>query len=335
MNANDIAPSLAKLLQGFFCEHLIAQRNVSHQTVASYRDAFRLLLGYVATQTGKTPATLKFEHFNAPTIVGFLEHLEVDRANSVRKRNARLAAIRSFMRYASYQAPDRLPMIQRVLAIPTKRFDKPLLGFLSREEVQAVLDAPDRATWSGHRDAVMFAPLYNTGARVSELIGLRLLDLAVGRSPSIHFTGKGRKERAVPLWRDTARQLERWAERLGRSKCAPLFPNRHGAAISRSGVESRLRRAVQSAAERCPSLTGRRVSPHTFRHTTAMHLLQAGVDITVIALWLGHESPTTTHGYLEADLTMKRAALAKVAEPTFVAEHYTPEPDLLRFLERL
>lgn len=323
------------LVQDFFCRRLIAQRNASPQTVASYRDTFRLLLHYAETRLGKPPTSLSLADLDAPLVLDFLDHLEKERGNLARSRNARLAAIRSFLHYAALQDPASLPAIERTLAIPIKRFDKPLLGFLSREEMEAVLSAPDASTWSGHRDQVMLATFYNTAARVSEILALRISDAQLDRSASLRIQGKGRKQRLVPLWKSTVNKLKGWMARIAPRPDAPLFPNRDGKPLSRDGIEKRLRVAVEIAAQRCPSLRGRRVSPHTLRHTTAMHLLQSGVDITVIALWLGHESPATTHLYVEADLSMKEQALKRVQEPLGKPLRYRPTDRLLAFLEAL
>lgn len=323
------------LLQSFFQQRLIAQRGASAQTVASYRDTFELLLRYAEQATRRPPSALTLEDFDAPLVLAFLDHLETKRGNGPRTRNLRLTAIRSFMRYASVREPATLPVAQRVLAIPSKRFDRPALEFLSREEVSAVLDAPDRATWSGQRDAVLLATLYNTGARVSEITGLRVTDVFTDRASALHLHGKGRKERVVPLWKTTATQLQAWMRRIDPGPHTPVFPNRAGARLSRSGVENRLAAALTIASKRCPSLAGRRITPHTLRHTTAMHLLQSGVDITVIAMWLGHEDPSTTHLYVEADLAMKEAALRRVADPTPKPLRFHAPDRLLAFLEAL
>ena len=239
------------------------------------------------------------------------------------------------MRHASLRDPTALPIVQRVLAISTKRFDRPVVGFLSRQEIEALLDAPDRTTWSGHRDAVMFAVFYNTGARVSEVIGLRVEDVLLDRASALHLHGKGRKERVVPLWKSTAAQLRTWFKHIDRSPGAPVLPNRTGKQLSRSGVEHRLRLAIGKACKQCPSLLGRRISPHTLRHTPAMPLLQSRVDITVIALWLGHEDTATTHLYVEADLTMKEAALKRLDDPGPKPVRFQPSDRLLAFLEAL
>lgn len=323
------------LLQDFFQRRLVTERGASAHTIASYRDTFELLLRYAEQRTGRTPSALTLDDLDAPTVLSFLDHLETERGNSPRTRNLRLTAIRSFMRHVSVRDPTSLPVAQRVLAISTKRFDRPALGYLTRMEVEALLDAPDRTTWSGQRDAVMFAVLYNTGARVSEVTRLSVGDVLLDRASALHLRGKGRKERIVPLWKSTVAQLHAWLARIDRSPNAPLFPNHARQRLSRSGVEQRLRVALQQASERCPSLAAHRISPHTLRHTTAMHLLQSGVDITVIALWLGHEDTATTHLYVEADLAMKEAALRRVEEPAPRPLTFTANDRLLAFLEAL
>jgi integrase/recombinase XerD len=327
--------SFPALLQDFFLRRLVAERGASAHTIASYRDTFELLLRFAEQHTGRTPSALTLDDLDVPMVLAFLDHLETERGNSVRTRNLRLTAIRSFLRYASLREPTSLPIAQRVLAIAAKRFDRPALGYLSRKEVEALLDAPDRATWSGHRDAVLFAVLYNTGARVSEITHLRVADVLLDRACALHLHGKGRKERVVPLWKSTAAQLRAWLLRIDRRPDAPVFPNRVGGRLSRSGVEQRLRVALSKASKICLSLAKRRISPHTLRHTTAMHLLQSGVDITVIALWLGHEDTATTHLYVEADLAMKEAALRRVEEPASKPVRFTASDHLLAFLEAL
>jgi site-specific recombinase XerD len=329
------APTFPELLRRFFTQRLVAERRASARTVESYRDAFRLFLLFAEKRTRNTASALTLDDLDAPLILGFLDHLERERGNGARTRNARLAALRSFLRYAAPLAPESLPVIERALAIPTKRFDRPLLGSLTREEVEAILAAPDRSTWSGHRDQVLLAALYNTGARVSEIIGVRVEDVALHRAPSIQLHGKARKDRALPLWKSTAKRIAEWLPRIDQSATAPLFPNARGRALSRSGVESRLRAAVKVVANRCPSLSRRRASPHTFRHTTAMHLLTSGIDLSVIALWLGHESVETTHHYVEADLAMKERALEKLQGPRGKSFRFQAGDPLLTFLESL
>jgi integrase/recombinase XerD len=324
-----------ELLRAFFCEHLTMHRSVSPRTIASYRDAFRLLVGYTATRLRKTPSDIELADLDAPLVLAFLDDLEMTRHNGVRSRNLRLTAIRSFMRYVSFRDPASLPLVQRILAIPTKRFGRPVLGFLSRSEVETLMAAPDQMRWSGRRDRILLAMFYNTGARVSELIALRRGDVELTSAPSVRLHGKGRKERAVPLWKTTAASLRVWLGGLPVAPETPVFPNRSGQAMSRSGVADRLRRTLRQAVRSCPDLAGRRITPHSLRHTTAMHLLQSGVDLTVIALWLGHESPATTHGYVEADLGMKEKALARLKEPSSLKDQYRPPDRLLAFLDSL
>ena len=326
-----VASEFPALLQKYFCNHLIAQRDASPRTVASYRDTFRLLLSFAEEQLRKTPARMQMTDLDPSLVVDFLDHVESKRGNTARTRNLRLTAIRSFMRFASQREPATLSIAQRVLSIPPKRLDRVLVGFLSREEIEAILAAPDPTTWSGRRDRILFGTLYNTGARVSEIVGVRRGDLTLERSAFVRLHGKGRKERSVPLWPKTAANLREWLAPLPDRPDQSVFPNRSGNAMSRSGVAARLRLAVQAS----PSVGTRSISPHTVRHTTAMHLLQAGVDITVIALWLGHESPTTTHLYVEADLEMKERALAMVPSPDATTGRYKPTDQLLAFLEGL
>ena len=330
-----LSPGFPTLVQEFFTQRLITQRNSSPATVASYRDAFCLLFEFAEQRLHKTPSSMLFEDIDAPLVLDFLDHLEKDRGNTPRSRNLRLTAIRSFMKFASWRDPTALPSAQRILAIPSKRFDRPMVGAITREEIQAILLAPPATTWSGRRDRVLFATIYNTGARVSEIIGVRRRDLTLDQSPFVRLHGKGRKERSVPLWRSTVQALRNWLPELPDTPEQPVFPNHEGRALSRAGVEDRLETAVQEAKAKCPSLGDQRISPHVIRHTTAMHLLQSGVDITVIALWLGHESPVTTHLYVEANLQMKERALAKVQQPTAGSRRYKPTDSLLSFLEGL
>jgi site-specific recombinase XerD len=243
--------------------------------------------------------------------------------------------VRSFARYASGEEPTALPIAQRILAIPAKRHPKPMLGFLTREEMQAILDAPSLTTRSGQRDRALFLTLYNTGARISEALALTVADVQVDGAPHVLLHGKGRKERTVPLWARTARLLAAWMRTRAGTATDRVFVNARNAPLSRSGAAHRLALAAGCAANACPSLRGRRIAPHVLRHTTAMHLLQAGTDSAVIALWLGHESPTTTHGYLEADLAMKERALARVEPPTATPGRFKAPDHLLAFLDRL
>jgi site-specific recombinase XerD len=335
MKSTHQPPSFATLVRDFFCERLLNQQNVSPHTITSYRDAFRLLLGFLQRRKRRPPANLLLKHLDASTVLAFLEYLETERGNCVRTRNARLAAIRAFVEYASARDPTALPLAQRILAIPQKKFDRPLLGHLTRPEAEAVIETPDRTRWSGRRDHAMFLVMYNTGMRVSELIGLRRRDLHLESSAYVHVHGKGRKDRCIPLWKATGSVLTKWLTEIAVSEDSPLFPNRHGQRLSRSGVEDRLQRAAVRAAQQCPSLRNKSVSPHMLRHTTAMHLLQADVDVTLIALWLGHESPETTHLYVEANLEMKRRVLERIEEPANTNRRRKKVDKLVDFLDRL
>jgi integrase/recombinase XerD len=331
------APAIGfdQLVQDFFVRRLIDQRGASARTVESYRDAFELLLGYVEEHFGKPPSALTLADLDAPVILDFLEHLECVRHNSARTRNARLAAIHSFMRYVAVRDPASLPITTRVLAIPAKRFDRPVLGYLTKEQITAILAAPARSTWSGRRDAILLAVAYNTGARVSELTALRVRDVLLEGRSALQLHGKGRKQRVIPLWASTARELRAWLNDTQPAPESPVFPNRSGTPMSRSGVRDRLNRAVATAQQTCPTLRGQRVSPHTIRHSTAVHLLEAGTDLAVIALWLGHSSPAVTHQYLEADLATKEATLNRLNDLNPGPARFRPRDQLLAFLEGL
>ena len=327
--------SFPELLQRFFLERLLEQKKVSPRTVAAYRDSFRLLLAFAHRQLGKAPASLTLSDLSVPLIQDFLKYLEDERGNSIRSRNSRFAAIRSFMEYVSFEEPAALSHARSVLAIPMKRFEKPMIGFLSREHIEAILAAPDSNSWNGQRDRVMLLTLYNTGARVSELTSMRVDDLVLDATAWIRIRGKGRKERSVPLWRDTATALKRWLHAYPRAGDQPLFPNRFGNPLTRVGVTERLKLAVKTASRSVPALGKCRVFPHLLRHSIAMHMLQSGVDITVIALWLGHESPVTTHCYVEADLAMKDKALKTIQPPSHAPSRYRPKDHVLQFLQSL
>lgn len=335
MTSTSLRPSFSVLLQDFFLRHLMVEKGASSRTVEAYRDAFRLLLQYAEKQMKKPPLALELADLGPALLLGFLDSLEKERGNSVRTRNARLAALKSFLRYAASRDVMSLPDLQPSFAIPIKRCDKPLLGFLSRDELEAVLSACNRGTWSGERDYVLLSVAYNTGARVSELVGLRVEDVELGRGTWVRILGKGRKHRQVPLWKGTAALVRSWLEREPRGAGDPVFPNRWGRAMTRSAVEKRMRRAVKAASKTQPSLVGRRISPHTLRHTTAMHMLQSGVDVTTLALWLGHANPATTHAYVEADLAMKEKALQKLQPVGADRRRFRADDRLLAFLDGL
>lgn len=327
--------SLAPLLEAFFTDRLCRQRQASPHTLSAYRDTFRLLLCFTQRRLGKKPSDLLLTDLDAPLLGAFLDHLEFERKNSPRTRNARLSAIHSFFHYAAFQEPPHAALIQRVLAIPQKRFDRNLVSFLTRPEIEALLAAPDQTTWIGRRDHALLVVLIQTGLRVSEAIGLSSEQLALRTAAHIRCRGKGRKERCTPLTRQTVAVLRTWIRERQGSPSDPLFPSRRGTALSRDAVELLVDKYATAAKRTCPSLNDKRVSPHVLRHTTAVQLLQAGVDRSVIALWLGHESLETTQIYLDADLSMKEAALARTAPIRAGPQRYRPGDRLLAFLSGL
>ncbi|MCI4338619.1 MAG: site-specific integrase [Thermoplasmata archaeon] len=327
--------ALAPTLEAFFTERLIAQRRASRHTIAAYRDTFRLLLAYVQRQTGKAPSSLSIEDIDAPLVGAFLGYLEAERRNGARTRNARLAAIHSLFRFAALRHPDHAALIERVLAIPPKRFERALVSFLSDEEVNALLGAPDRTTRIGRRDHALLLLAIQTGLRVSELVGLRRGDVVLGTGAHVRCTGKGRKERITPLTQVTAAVVQSWMEERPGTPEMPLFASSHGGPLSRYGVTALTAKYVASAGERCPSLRSKRVSPHVLRHTAAMRLLRSGVDATVIALWLGHEEVATTQIYVHADLALKERALDRTTPIGSPPGRYRPPDDLLAFLDAL
>lgn len=323
------------LVQEFFCERLVNQQNVSPQTVGAYRDAFRLFFRFIREQCNRRPSEITIADFETTEVLQFLQYLEEQRGNCIRTRNARLAALRSFIEYAASKNPTYVATSHRLLAIPMKRFQLPQLQFLSNQEMMAIINNTDQRTWSGRRDRLMFTVLYNTGARVSELIGICIQDLRLDGHPAVRLHGKGRKERTVPLWGSTARALSAWMKELSLESTGVVFPHAGGRPLSRSGVEYRLRLAVNRACGDCGSLMGKNISPHTIRHTTALHLLESGVDITVIALWLGHENIQTTHRYIEADMKMKQHAIAMLDAPKGKRTSRRQDDRLLQFLNSL
>jgi len=326
---------LAGLLEAFFTERLQRQRSASAHTIAAYRDTFRLLLRFAQLRLRKQPSDLLLEQIDAPLVGAFLDHLETDRGNGVRTRNARLAAIHSFFRFVALEEPGHSATCQRVLAMPSKRTDRKLITSLSRTEVDALLAAPDRTTWLGRRDHTVLLLLLQTGLRVSELIGLRCQDIALSAGPHVRCRGKGRKERCTPLTREAVPVLRAWlTERAGRAD-DPAFPSRRRTRLSRDAVERLVTKHAETAGSSCDSLGKKRLSPHVLRHTTAVMLLQAGVDRAIIALWLGHESIETTQMYLDADLSTKERALARTAPLGTRPGRFHPDDRLLAFLNGL
>jgi site-specific recombinase XerD len=326
---------LAPLIQAFFTDRLIRQRHASPHTVASYRDTFRLLLRFVKDKTGKAPGTLELEHLDAPLIGAFLNHLEGERGCGVRTRNARLTAIHSFFRYAELEAPEHAELIQRVLAIPEKRFDTALISYLNRAEIDALLESPDCSTWLGRRDHALLLVAVQTGLRVSELAGLRCQDVQLASGAHVRCDGKGRKERCTPLTRPTVAALRSWLRECGGQEASPLFPSSNGQHLTRGAIWRLVAKHAARAQDQCPSLRGKHVTPHVLRHTAAMTLLHAGVDASVIALWLGHESLQSTSVYLHADMTIKERALDRTTPLNAKRGRYRAPDDLEDYLDQL
>jgi len=327
--------SLGPFLQIFFTDYLIGQRRLSQQTIASYRYTFRLLLQFIHQKTGIEPASLSISDLSVDRILMFLDNLEKERKNSVSSRNLRLTAIHSFFRMVALRDPASVGIATRVLAIPLKRTDTKVRSYVTREEMDAILAALERTTWCGRRDHALLLTMYNTGARVSEMSSLRQDQISFGAKSYVHLCGKGRKERSVPLWSRTAQTIKEWLREIGRNENALVFPNVRGEPLSRFAIHLLLRKTVQRAISHCPSLRRKRVSPHVIRHGTAMALLQAGVDIAVIALWLGHESIETTNAYVHASLAMKEKALEKVMPINTPFRRFHATDSLLAFLESL
>ena len=328
--------NVATLIARYFTERLTRQRNVSANTILSYRDTFRLLFAFAQGRLRKPPSALALDDLDAPFIGAFLEDLETRRGTGVRTRNLRLTAIRSFFRFASFEEPAYSAHIRRVLAIPSKRHDKRQVHFLTRPEIEAILAAPDRTAWLGRRDYMLLLLAAQTGLRLSELISLDRDAAYLGHGANVRCVGKGRKERCTPLTTHARVALQAWLKEPARRGAMALFPNMHGGRLSADSIQSLLAKYVRVAGERCPSLTSKRVSPHVLRHSAAMELLQAGVDCSVIALWLGHESIETTQTYLHAHLALKEVALAKLkpyqrGRPT----RFRPDDRLLAFLDAL
>jgi site-specific recombinase XerD len=323
------------VLQLFFTRRLIAQRRASSHTIASYRDTFRLLLQFAEKELGKRPSDITFDDLS-PTFIGaFLDDLEHHRRNSVRCRNVRMSSIRSFFRYAALEIPEYAGSIQRILAIPRKRQERRLVGFLSRPEIDALLSAPNRKSWLGRRDHALLLMAIQTGLRVSELTALSEQDVVLNRPAHVHCVGKGRKERRTPLAKTTVSILSEWVREQDTPRTNAFFPNVHGGRLSSDAVQYMVSKYSAIAGQKCPSLKRKRVTPHVLRHTAAMELLQAGVDRAVIALWLGHESVETTQIYLDADLALKEQALNKASPVDAKRRRFRPNDKLLAFLKKL
>jgi site-specific recombinase XerD len=329
------AASFAPLLERFFTQRLMQQRQASPHTISSYRDTFRQFLKFVQQQLHKPPARLSFEEIDAPLIVAFLDDLEKRQGVSVRSRNLRLTAIHSLFRYAAFEAPAQSAQIQRVLAIPSKRFTRTLVPFLTRAEVDALLAAPDQRTWSGRRDHAFLLVAVQTGLRLSEMTGLKREDIILGAGAHVRVIGKGRKERCTPFAKSTRTVLKAWLREPQRGDGDVLFPSAKGERLGVHGVQYLLTKHRLAASKVCPSLNQTRITVHRLRHTMAMDLLQAGTDRAVIALWLGHESVETTQIYLDATLAMKEKALAKTSPRHGRPGRYQPEDQLLDFLNSL
>lgn len=326
---------LAPTIEAFFTERLLGQRQASPRTVAAYRDTLRLLLTFAHERTHKTPAQLDLGELDAELIAAFLTHLEQQRGNGVRTRNARLAAIHSLFRYAALRHPEHAGLIQRVLAIPTKRYERRVICFLTTREIDAVLSAPDPTSWHGRRDRALLALAAQTGLRLSEITRLTHADLRLDTGAHVRCHGKGRKERITPLTSQTIAVLRVWLRQQPGNPDDPLFPTRRGGHLSPDAIQRLVAKYAAAAARQCASLRGKQITPHTLRHSAAMSLLGAGVDLSTIALWLGHESPRSTQPYLHADLALKERALARTAPPNTKPGRYRPPDTLLAFLESL
>jgi integrase/recombinase XerD len=327
--------ALAPTLQAFFTDRLIGQRGASECTITGYRDTWRMLLAFAAQRTGKNPCQLDIADLDAPLIAAFLDHLEQHRGNSPRTRNNRLAAIRSLFAWAALRHPEHAATIQRVLAITPKRFQRNLVTYLTSEETDALAAACDKQTWTGRRDHALIVLAAQAGLRISELAALTVGDVVLGAGAHVHTVGKGRKERRTPLLPATVSVLRAWiAERHG-APGDPLFPTSTGRLLSRDAIERRITLHVANAARACPSLRSKHVTAHTLRHSCAMNLLQAGNDIAVIALWMGHEQVSTTSIYLHADMSQKERAIARTTPPNITPGRYRAPDSLLAFLEAL
>jgi site-specific recombinase XerD len=327
--------ALAPTVQAFFTQRLLRERNASPHTIAAYRDTIKLLLRFAATRCGREPSMLDIADLDPDTVAAFLDHLQTDRGNSARTRNARLAAIHSLFRYAALRHPEHAQDIQRVLSIPPKRTDRALVTFLDQQEIEALLAAPDRTTWTGRRDQALLLLAIQTGLRASEVTTLNVADVQLAGAAHVTCEGKGRKQRITPLTRTTSAVIRVWLAERGGNPNDPLFPTIRGRRLTRDALERRLAIHLAHAAQHHHSLREKNVTLHTLRHTAAMQLLHAGIDTTVIALWLGHERVETTQIYLHADLALKEKALARTKPPDAKPGRYRPPDTLLAFLEAL
>jgi site-specific recombinase XerD len=330
-----IMSTIAPTLQSFFTDRLTTQRQASEHTIASYRDTCRLLLEFMQRRTGMSPSRLDWSDLDADAVSAFLDHLEADRKNGPRTRNARLTAIRSLFVYASLRHPEHAASIAQVLAIPPKRFDKAIVAYLDPAEATALLAATDRSTWAGRRDYTLMSVAMQTGLRISELLGLDCGDVVLGTGAHVRCEGKGRKQRSVPLTDLVRSIVEIWLDERGGQRSDPVFATHSGRRLSVDAVQRRITLHAENAAAQCPSLRRKRLSPHVLRHTSAMSLLHAGVDTTVIALWLGHADVRSTNAYLHADLAIKERALAQLTPTSPQSGRYRPPDRLLAFLEGL
>lgn len=335
MGSGPVMTQIASTLQAFFTDRLTQQRQASPRTIAAYRDTLRLLLGFAHQQTAKMPSQLDWDDLDTTMISAFLNYLETERHNSTRTRNVRLTAIRSLFSYAALRHPEHALLIQRVLAIPPKRFDKRIVTFLTATEVDAFLAAPDQTRWEGRRDRVLMLLAIQTGLRVSELTSLNCGDVTLGTGANVRCEGKGRKQRAVPLTNPVETLLQPWLTERAGHPADPLFPTRTGRRLSRDAIALRVSTHTATAAQQCPSLLGKRIHPHVLRHSCAMSLLQAGVDTSVIALWLGHASVRSTDAYIHADISIKEKALALTTPTSARPGRYRPPDKILAFLESL
>jgi integrase/recombinase XerD len=327
--------ALAATLQGFFTDRLIRQRQASGHTITAYRDALKLLLTYAAKQTGKAPYALDITDLDAPLIGAFLQHLETERGNSVRTRNARLAAIHALFRHAALQHPEHAAIIARVLVIPPKRFDRTLITYLTEAEIEALLAAPDRATWTGRRDHALLMLACQTGLRATELTQLSISDVHLGAGPHVSCLGKGRKQRITPLTTATVAVLRAWLSERAGQDADPMFPTRRGTPMTLDALQRRVSTHAATATASCPTLREKTISPHVLRHSCAMTLLRAGIDVSVIALWLGHENLATVQHYIHADLALKEQALARTKPQDTPPGRYKPPDAILAFLDSL